>query len=216
VKHATTILVLAFCFSVSAVAQSDNAVPDLHTHEGTISSGIYTNDFFEFSVEIPTGWKVVDNARYEALNNKSREEAAKNPDLAKLGQGTEINAPLLVMAETKPWTDGKNHRMVRVLSTELRAQPGTPSAEEFLNFVADANRKFGLSENYVGKPESFSLGGRTAWKAYFNQQGSTRVWHSLNVAIVAKTHILQFILTSPDEDGLRSLETLLRTVRFRN
>lgn len=140
----------------------------------------------------------------------------KNPDLGKLGQGTEINAPLLVMAETKPWTDGKNHRMVRILSTELRAQPGAPSAEEFLNFVADANRKFGLSENYVGKPESFSLGGRTAWKAYFNQQGNTRVWHSLNVAIVAKNHILQFILTSPDEDGLRSLETLLRTVRFRN
>lgn len=76
-KHATAILVLALYFSLSAVAQTDNAVPDLHTHEGTISSGIYTNAFFEFSVEIPTGWKVVDNARYEALNNKSREEAAK-------------------------------------------------------------------------------------------------------------------------------------------
>jgi len=119
------------------------------------------------------------------------------------------------MAEAKLWTDGKHHRMVRILSTDTSTRPDTPSAEEFLNFVADTNRKFGLSENYISKPESLDVSGRIAWKAYFNQEGSVQ-WHSVNVVIVAKKHILQFILTSPDEDGLRSLETLLRTVHFKN
>jgi hypothetical protein len=213
------VFILAFATNLSVLAQthdSGSLASGQHTHDGTISSGIYTNEFFEFSVEIPPGWKIGDNVRYQALNSKSREEAARlDPELAKLGQGAEINAPLLVMAETKPWMDGKQHRLVRILSTDASSRPGTPSAEEFLRFTADTNRKYGLSEDYVTKPEPIQLGGRTAWKAYFNQQG-TVLWHSVNVAIVSKKHILQFILTSPDEEGLRSLETVLRTVRFKD
>lgn len=217
-KVCAVVLVLVFSISISVLAQSaESASPtsDRQSHEGTISSGIYSNEFFEFSAEVPPGWKVIDNARYQALNQKSRKQAANlSSELAKLGQGEEINAPLLVIVETKPWTHSKKHRSFRILSTDVSSRPGEASAERFLKFTADTNRRYGLSEDYVTKPEATKLGGRTAWKAYFNQQSSV-LWHSVNVVVVSKKHILQFILTSPDEDGLGSLETLLRTVRFK-
>lgn len=201
VKHCTAVFILAFGTSLSVLAQthdSGSLATDQHIHDGTISSGIYTNEFFEFSIEIPAGW---------------------DPELAKLGQRAEINAPLLMMIETLPWVDGK-HRYVRILSTDASWLREALSAEEFLRFTADTNRKFGLSAEYVTKPEPIQLGGRTAWKAYFNQhepvpQGAVR-WYSVNVAVVSKKHILQFILESPDEEGLRSLEKVLRAVRFKD
>jgi hypothetical protein len=106
VKAREVVLVLVFSIGLSVLAQtpeSSSPTSDQHSHEGTISSGIYSNEFFEFSVEVPPGWNVIDNARYQALNQKSRKQARKlSPELAKLGQGVEINAPLLLIVEAKP------------------------------------------------------------------------------------------------------------------
>lgn len=166
VKGCEVLLVLLFSIGLGVLAQtpkSTSPTSDQHSHEGTISSGIYSNEFFEFSAEVPPGWKVIDNARYQALNQKSRKQAAHlSPELAKLGQGEEINAPLLVIVETKPWMDSSQHRSFRILSTDVSSRPGEASAEGFLEFTADTNRRYGLSDDCVTKPEATKLGGRTA------------------------------------------------------
>jgi len=95
----------------------------------------------------------------------------------------------------------------------VSARRGTASAEEFLAFTADMNRKKGLAAQYVTNPEPMKIGGRILWKAYFNQRSNV-MWRAVNIATVEKKHVLQFILMSPDEDGLRSLESLVRTLRF--
>jgi hypothetical protein len=220
VKHRIAAFILAISLSAFATAQSSTgsrseSTPDKHVHEGTVSESIYKNDFFGFSIEVPPGWKVADNARYQKLNEQTRDTAAKqDSELAELGRGNEINAPLLIMGEIKTWMGGKQHRLVQVLSTDLSNRPGTASAEKFLKFTAELNIRKGLPVECVTKPEQAEIGGRTGWKAYFTQQSSI-MWYGVNIVTVERDHILQFILTSPDEEGLRSLETLLKTVQFR-
>jgi hypothetical protein len=220
VKHRRAAFILTIFLRAIAAAQTptgptSDSSPEKHVHEGTVSEDIYTNDFFEFSIEVPPGWKVVDNARYQKLNEQARDLAAKqDSELAELGRGTEINAPLLIMGEIKTRMGGKQRRLVQVLSTDVSNRPGTASAEQFLTFIAELNIRKGLPVEYVTKPEQVEFGGRTGWKAYFTQRSST-MWYGVNFVTVEKNHILQFILLSPDEDGLRSLETVLKTVQFR-
>ena len=179
-----------------------------------MSGGIYSNDFFGFSIEVPSGWKVGDNELYKKLNERLREEvSARDPELGELGRGEEVDAPVLLMVEVKPWADGKHHRLVQILSTDLTNRAGPASAEGFLNFITDVNKRKGLSVEYISKPQSVDVGGRTLWKAYFTQR-TTIEWHGVNMVIVEKGHVLQFILSSPDADGLQSLEVLFKTLRF--
>ena len=57
------------------------------------------------------------------------------------------------------------------------------------------------------------LGGRELWKAHFTQSTSI-VWHEARFAIMARKHVVQFILMSPDEEGLRTLESIMKTLHF--
>jgi hypothetical protein len=57
------------------------------------------------------------------------------------------------------------------------------------------------------------LGGRELWKAHFTQSTST-VWHEAQFAIIEKKHVVQFILMSPDEEGLRTLDPIMKTLHF--
>jgi len=50
-----------------------------------VSENIYSNDFFEFSIEVPPGWQVVDNARYQKLNELGRDSTGRqDSELAEL------------------------------------------------------------------------------------------------------------------------------------
>jgi len=188
-------------------------------HEGLVSGNIYTNPFFGFSVEIPQGWKVKSNAAFRTLQEKAKQQAEKSdPEVAQMAQGDEVDSPLLLMGESEVWNEGPHRRLVQILSTDISKRPGQPSAEGFLQFLAKAYKKRAwpveYTREYIGTPEPVVLGGRELWKVYFTQTSSV-VWHGAHFAMIEKGHVLQFILMSPDEAGLRALEPIMRTLHFR-
>jgi hypothetical protein len=183
-------------------------------HSGSISENIYSNHFFGFSIEIPVGWKAADNAGLKALAEKQKQALAKqDPAFTQFARGDEVESPLLVLGELEPWKGGPHRRLIQILSTDVSARPGPLSAEEFLNFVARMSAEHNLPAKYDETLEKVMLGGRELWKAHFTQSSSV-VWHETQFAIIEKKHVVQFILMSPDEEGLRTLEPVMKTLHF--
>jgi hypothetical protein len=188
----------------------------LGIHPGSISENIYTNHFFGFSMEIPVGWKAADNAGMKAFAEKQRQALARqDPAFTQFARGDEVDSPLLVLGEVEPWKGGPHHRLIQILSTDVTARPKQPTAEEFLNFLALMSAEHNLAPKYDETLEKVTLGGRELWKAHFTQSTSI-VWHEAQFAVIDKKHVVQFILTSPDEEGLRTLEPIMKTLRFEN
>jgi hypothetical protein len=183
-------------------------------HSGSISENIYTNPFFGFSIEIPAGWKAADNAGLKAFAEKQKQAMAKqDPAFTQFARGDEVDSPLLVLGEVEPWKRGPHHRLIQILSTDASARPGRLSAEEFLNYIARMSAEYNLAAKYDETLEKMMLGGRELWKAHFTQSSNV-VWHEAQFAIIEKRHVVQFILMSPDEEGLRTLEPIMKTLHF--
>jgi len=188
----------------------------ISVHPGSISGNIYTNRFFGFSIEIPEGWKVAENTGLKAFAEKQKQAWAKeDPTLKQFAKGDEVDLPLLALGEVERWKGGPNRRLILIESTDVSEQPKEPSAEEFLKSSARINAEKGLSAKYDGAPEKVILGGRELWKAHSHfTQTTSVVWHETQFVMIDRRHVVQFILMSPDSEGLRTLEPVMKTLHF--
>lgn len=178
-------------------------------HPGSISGNVYTNPFFGISLEIPEGWKVADSVRAQAAQEKRRDEfKEQQPDIARFAAHAEVNMPLLVIGEAL-----KRGRRLMIVSTNISTRPGPASAEEYLKYVATISKEKGLSAEYAGTMEQVMIGGHALWKAHFTETNGMP-WYGEHFAVIEKKHVLQFVLYSPDQDGLRAMEGMMRTLHF--
>jgi len=182
-------------------------------HPGTIAHDIYKNVFFGFSLEVPQGWKVADNTALRALRQRNEKLLLQRPQLGRYSQNGEVDSPLLFMIEREPDKTGQGHRLLRIQCTDVSERPGQPTAEDFLKFLAEASLRDDPSLDYSSTLEPVSLGGREFWRVHFTQK-SNILWYGEHLAAIDKKHVLQVILTSPDEPGLVGLEAILRTLHF--
>jgi hypothetical protein len=182
-------------------------------HPGTIVHDIYKNAFFGFSLEVPQGWKVADNAALRALQQRNEKLLLQQPQSGPYSQNGEVDSPLLFMIEREPDKTGQHHRLIRIQCTDVGERPGQPAAEDFLKFVAEASLRGDPSLDYSSTLEPVPLGGREFWRVHFTQK-SNILWYGEHFATIDKKHVLQVILTSPDEPGLVGLEAILRTLHF--
>jgi hypothetical protein len=182
-------------------------------HPGSIADHIYTNSYFRFSLEVPEGWKVASNAALRSLSERKKQLLAQMPRKDRYATDNEVDSPLLIMSQLEPTKDGQHSRMFQIFCTDISAVPGQPSAEGFLKLLAEASPEISPGREYSNTMEQLTVDGREFWRLNFTQQGSI-LWQGSHLASIQKRHILQFVLLSPDEDGLHKLETILRTVHF--
>jgi hypothetical protein len=210
------LIVLPCVATTTTQSTAAPAVPEqtLETvHPGSISGDIYRNAFFGFSLEIPQGWKVADNAALRVLQQRNEKLLLEQPQLGRYSQNGEVDSPLLLMIEREPDKTGQHHRLIRIQCTDVSNRPTQPAADDFLKFVAEASLRSDPSKNYSNTLEPATLGGREFWKIHFTQKSNVR-WHGEHLATIDKKHVLQVVLTSPDEAGLPGLEAILRTLHF--
>jgi len=217
-RVAQLILLIVLPCVATTVAQSKASLPvpeqTLETvHPGTISGDIYKNAFFGFSLEIPQGWKVADNAALRVLQQRNEKLLLEQPQLGRYSQNGEVDSPLLFMIEREPDKTGQHHRLVRIQCTDVSNRPSQPAADDFLKSVAEASLRSDPGMDYSNTLEPVTLGGREFWKIHFKQKSNV-LWYGEHLATIDKKHVLQVVLTSPDEAGLPGLEAILRTLHF--
>jgi len=179
-RTALTLVLFGIPFIPFASAQSaaPRMVPErkvASVHPGSISGDVYTNPFFGFSLEIPQGWRVADDAALGALTERNRKILSEQPQWAPYAHNGEVDSPLFVMIEREPSKGEQHRRMVQILCTDVSERPGQLSADGFLKFRAEASIRIALSSEYSDTLEQVALGGREFWKVYFTQKSSI-IW----------------------------------------
>jgi hypothetical protein len=169
------IAVLGLATFAPAQSTTPEVVPERRVasvHPGSIAGNIYTNTFFGFSLEIPGGWKVADDAALKALTERNNEVLSQQPQWVTYAHNSEVDSPLLIMGEREPAKGGQHRRMLQILCTDVSERPGQPSADGFLKFEAEANIRIGAGVEYSDTLERVTLGGQEFWKIYFTRKSS--------------------------------------------
>lgn len=210
------ILVIGLC-CIAGAGQATNQ-PDREenidsVHPGTISGGVYRNPYLGVSLEIPQGWTTSSSSVIREMRDRNQKLLIEQPQLRRNSTNDEIDSPLLVMIEREPRHSNDHRRIIRIQCTDVSGQPGNPSGDGFLKSLAETGVRLDPDMHYADVLEPITLGGKEFWKLRFTQKTSI-LWHGEHLAAVDKSHILQIILTSPDEGGLSGLESILRTIHF--
>lgn len=158
--------------------------------DGSINGGVYTNNFFQFSVQFPTGWKVLSG-----------------------GSGPQVKAEaiayvLLIVGSP----DSQMHGMRWIaISAAQRPAPSAPlsvTAEDVAKREADAlkavtamdpsmGNKFGLA----GEPSEISIAGKRMARlditGQVNAQGKDYDFVASQLAIIERGYLVLFYFSDP-------------------
>ena len=198
----------------AARPSTDASVP--RPDDGSTSGNLYTNKFFGFSFAFPKGWTAVKADSARAIANLGGTLLANgDPMLQDVTQASDrINYPLLVVMEGMANKQALSMRMIQIIASDVRSQPGLKSSEDFLRFSAAMYKQLGLPMEIVGTPQELPLGGRKFWKADLTIRMTNGVQHAAQIAMIEKGYVLQFLLMSPDAAGLEEIMKSMRSLRF--
>jgi len=174
---------------------------------GSILNGVYSNSIYGFSMQILPGWAVLPTQTARIAGSEGAD--AKRPEVEK-----ELKQVILIMSENAPLRKSVERKQVQILAMKLLTMPGPTAAEGYLTYSQRIAKEKGLPVEYKGPPEK-----RTIHQQPFSMiqleetTDGTRQYISQYVTTRGQA-LLQFLLISPDEDGLKTLEPLIHSVQF--
>lgn len=175
----------------------------LKENGGSLAHDVYTNVIYNFSLKIPPGWPVV-----PAQSNAPVNLPGVDPELMKQAQTDRI---LLVMTENAPLKKPFDRKSLQIVATHL-VSAQTSSAHDFLVYKQKAAKESGSAVEYLNAPHEVTINKQKLWwnKLKMNAAGGPQV---ANQYVVKQgSYLLQFFLVSPDEDGLKSLQSTIESL----
>lgn len=184
--------------------------------DGFISGNAYTNTFFNFSYQFPSGWHALSADRGAAIVRFGGAFLGNGDPVAE--DATEALArnayQLLVVAKetTKDISPRVNLIQVQALST--RFGPEVRTGEDFLRLTVQKLQHQSDGVSIVEPLEQFTIGGRSFGKLKLDIKVNNTVAHALNAATVEKGYVLFFSFASADAASLNEIVGTIRSLRF--
>lgn len=194
--------------------QSTSAKTIRNPDGSSVTDNKYSNPFFGFSVEFPKGWLLFSNNDAKAeMESNERKIIQEKPELASLAKPN-TSAPLLVVGEAVEYKGSGARRSFKVLANEVSAEPKPGGAMEYLNFLAEMGKAGKVPFQFFSAPEPIFVGNKKMAKAYGKMPWGTQTWYVVLYALPVKNYMLQFLLVSPDREGLNGIEPWIQTLTF--
>ena len=179
---------------------------NLAANGGSIAKDVYTNSTYGFSMKLPVGWVVVPSQNPVAPKPTSAEtELLKN---------AQINHVLLVMTENLPLNKSVERRSLQIVGTRLLKAPSPTEGQNYLNYSIKTAQERRMPVEYQGDPKEVKINGKSFWMIGLNQKTASAVQHVEQYVTVQGLNLLQFLLVSPDEQGLQALQPSMQSVQF--
>jgi hypothetical protein len=131
-------LLLLGCSHQTATSESKSATAKLNTPaselptDGFVRDGIYTNSFFQFSIEFPQGWKILDSGTSLTGNNA----APAAGFIPRAGNSIEAGYSLFYAGTVDKQTQNLHGVVICAVKPTAAAHNATP--EKYLRVEADA------------------------------------------------------------------------------
>jgi hypothetical protein len=179
----------------------------LEANGGSITEGIYTNSIFGFSLQIPPGWVVVPANDVPPITPVKGPTGATKPH--------EANRVLLLVTENAPFKQSYQRRSIQVVATRLTNQIAPATASGYLTYSRQAAKEQGLAVEYLGDPKELTIGGHKLSEIGLIDRTSGVAKHVEHYVTIDKNVLMQFMLVSPDEAGLKELQPFIQSLHFK-
>jgi hypothetical protein len=187
-----------------AEGSSKVAPTGLAANGGAIANDVYTNTTYGFSMKLPPGWVVVPSKNPVAPSSSPREEA--------LMQAAQVNHVLLVLTENAPMKKSTQRKSIQIVATRLLKKPVPNEGQEYLVYSKRTALEKKMPVEYLGDPTEVTIKGNKFWTIGLNQTTGQDVQHVEQYVAMQGSIMLQFLIVSPDEKGLKDMEPSIQSI----
>jgi hypothetical protein len=178
----------------------------LAANGGTISHDVYTNSIYGFSLKLPPGWPVVPPKDPNSLQSESSQ-----PEIMKKAQ---IVRTILVVTENAPMKKSFERKSIQIFATRLLGTTSENTPQDYLSFSERNAKEKNMPVEYLGDPTEVEINGQKLWKVSSTDSSQGAAQHVDQYVIARGAILLQFMLVSPDEAGLKDLQPSIQSLRF--
>jgi hypothetical protein len=126
-----------------------------------------------------------------------------------------MSRPLLIVTENAPLKKSNQRKNIQIIATRLRATAGPTAARDSLAFTQKTVKEKGMDVEFLGDPQEVTINGQKLWKLASNEPSNGVVQHVEQYVTDRESILLQFLLVSPDEAGLKQLEPSIQSLEFK-
>ncbi len=191
----------------SGVDKSKVTPTGLAANGGSIANDLYTNSTYGFSMKVPPGWVVVPSKNPVAPPASAKEAAVM--------QATQTNHVLLVMTENAPMKKSVERKSLQVVATRLLKTTAPDEGEQYLVYSKRTARERNMPVEYQGDPKEVTIKGNKFWMIGLNQTTEGAVQHVEQYVTTEGPILLQFMLVSPDESGLKEMKPWIQSIEMK-
>ena len=175
---------------------------------GSILNGVYSNSIYEFSMQIPPGWAVLPTPAARIAGSEGAD--AQRPEVQK-----ELKQVILIMSENAPLKRSVERKQVQIIAMKLPTTPGPTAAEGYITYSQRMAKEKGLPVEFKGSPEKKTIHEQPFSMIQLEETTDGTRQHISQYVTTRGQDLLQFLLISPDEEGLKTLEPLIHSVQFK-
>jgi len=174
---------------------------------GSILNGVYSNSIYGFSMQVPPGWAV--------LPTQSAKIAGSENDSARPEVQSKLRQVILIMSENAPLRRSVERKQVQIIATHLPTMPGPTAAEGYITYSQRMAKEKGIPTEYKSSPESTTIHNQSFSRITLEENTQGSLQHIQQYVTTRGQDLLQFLLISPDENGLKTLEPVIQSVQFK-
>lgn len=175
---------------------------------GSIANGVYTNSIYGFTMNIPPGWAVVPPPETTPVT----QDSAKAP----IPGTSQTIRMILIVTENAPFKKNYERKSIQISVLQLGAPAGPNTARDYVAFAERSAQEKGLNVKYLGSPEAVTINGKPLWKAKSDETINGTVQHIEQYVATEGRTLLQFMLVSPQVEGLKSMQPSIRSLHFKS
>lgn len=181
---------------------------------GVVEGTKYTNDYFGFSIEMPSDWYMASKEELATIMNMTASYLKENSG-ASVDVAMQQILPLFFTASRNPFADpgqsssivclGQNMKDYAALVTDVRA---------FLNLSIQGVKAQGLDATF-GEIETYTVNGQEVGKiSYTSNQGGVSLTQVL-YATLKNDFAIVFTATGFDEESTKQIDDVMKTLSFK-
>jgi hypothetical protein len=183
-------------------------VTGMAANGGSILNGIYSNSVYGFSMQIPPGWAVLPTQTARMAGSEGAD--AQRPEVQK-----QLKEVILIMSENAPFKKSVERRQVQILATRLPTMPGPTAAEGYITYSERMAKEKSLPVEFKGLPEKKTIHEQPFSMIQLDETTDGSLQYIEQYVTTRGQSLLQFLLISPDQDGLKALEPVIQSVQFK-
>jgi len=184
--------------------------------DASVDGNIYTNKFFQFSLQFPEDWTVMSaDAQKNVAKLGGEMLAGRDQFFLDAHQAFAAHSyPLFFVTAGKSGDRSYSTRSIQISALDPTVTTGITSAADFLTSSAKIAQQLQTPVQSVGPPVGMTVGGRLLWRMDMTMRINDSLSYFTEIVTIERGYLLLFVLSSPDQQGLDEILHSMSTLRF--